>query len=263
MSRLQVLLFFVAAFVSATGLSAAELVECSWKVDGVQRTALVHWPENEKAGALAPVVFAFHGHGGGSRQASRSFPLHEHWPEAIVVYPQGLPTPGKLTDPAGERSGWQASPGAQGDRDLKFFDTMLADLLARHHADPQRVFAMGHSNGGGFTYLLWAERADALAAVAPSAAIGSRAATKLRPKPAMHLASPADELVKFTWQARMIDHVLSVNGCGPRDPAATGRRDYPSKKGAPVTVYLHDGGHKFPTAATPEIVAFFQRQSVR
>ena len=32
-----------------------------------------------------PVVFAFHGHGGTMRQASRSFPIHELWPQAIVM----------------------------------------------------------------------------------------------------------------------------------------------------------------------------------
>lgn len=247
------------AGVLAAAARAADLVEQTWTVDGVQRAALVHWPA--KAEGPLPVVFAFHGHGGSSRNASRSFPLHQFWPEAIVVYPQGLATAGKLTDTEGRLAGWQAEAGANGDRDLKFFDVMLADLLKNKGGDARRVYAMGHSNGGGFTYLLWAERGDTLAAVAPSAALSVKGALKLRPKPAMHLGSPSDELVKFAWQARMIDRVLAVNGCPPRDPQATGRRDYPSTKGAPVVVYLHDGGHKFPTVATAEIVKFFQAQA--
>lgn len=241
-------------------VGAAELAEEAWVVDGVKRTALVHWPA--RGAGAAPVVFAFHGHGGGSRQAARSFPLHDHWPEAIVVYPQGLPTPGKLTDREGKRTGWQSEAGVMDDRDLRFYDAMLADLVARRGADPQRVYATGHSNGGGFTYLLWAERGATLAAVAPSAAAGARSALKLRPKPAMHLGSPADELVKFTWQARMIDHLLKLNGCGPRDPTAMGMREYPSSRGAPVAVYLHDGGHRFPTDATGLIVEFLRRHSL-
>ena len=261
MPRLRSLLLALVALATVGALSAADLVEQTWTIDGVKRTALVHWPKDAKG--PTPVVFAFHGHGGGSRQASRSFLVHERWPTAIVVYPQGLPTPGKLTDPEGKRAGWQAEAGVLGDRDLKFFDAMLADLIAHHSADPKRVYAMGHSNGGGFTYLLWAERGDALAAVAPSAAVSAKGALKLRPKPAMHLGSPSDELVKFAWQARMIDRVLQVNGCEPRDAAATGKREYASTKGAPVVVYLHGGGHKFPTAATADIVAFFQAQGRR
>ena len=46
------------------------------------------------------------------RQAARMFRYHTHW-RAIVVYPQGLNTPGRLTDPAGRRSGWQSAVGEQ------------------------------------------------------------------------------------------------------------------------------------------------------
>src|SRR6478672_3764464 len=50
-----------------------------------------------------PLVFDFHGHGGKDRHAARSHRLHEAWPEAVVVYMQGLNTPGKLTDPEGKK----------------------------------------------------------------------------------------------------------------------------------------------------------------
>ena len=38
----------------------------------------------------------------------------------------------------------------------------------RRTIDPRRVYAMGHSNGGGFTYVLWAARGDRFAAYGPS-----------------------------------------------------------------------------------------------
>ena len=60
--------------------------------------------------------------------AARSFRYHELWPEAIVVYMQGLKTPGQLTDPKGLRAGWQKEKGDQDDRDLKFFDAVLQSL---------------------------------------------------------------------------------------------------------------------------------------
>ena len=241
--------------------AAADLVEHAWTVDGVRRTALVHRPAAAAAGG-APVVFAFHGHGGTARQAAASFPIHRHWPEAIVLYPQGLPTPGQLTDKEGRRSGWQADAGAQGDRDLRFFDALLADAVTAFGGDARRVVALGHSNGGGFAYLLWAERGDKLAALAPSSAVLARGVARLQPKPVLHVGSPADRLVKFEWQARMIDRVLALNGCPPRDPAASGLREYPSSRGAPVAVYLHDGGHRFPTDATGAIAEFLRRHSL-
>nr|MCU0792665.1 hypothetical protein [Opitutaceae bacterium] len=187
--------------------------------------------------------------------------IHAEWPEAIVVYPQGLPTPGKLTDPEGKRAGWQAGAGAQDDRDLRFFDAMLATLLAEGRVDPLRGYATGHSNGGAFTYLLWAERGDAFAAFAPSASLLSRGFEKATPKPVLYVGSPGDPLVKYAWQARMIDAVLALNGCESRRDHATGYASYPSKLGAEVAVFLHDGGHRYPREATGHIVAFFQKHA--
>ena len=98
-----------------------------WTVDGVVREALVCVPATAGTNASA-VVFAFHGHGGSMNNAARMFGYHTLWPEAIVVYMQGLNTPGRLTDPEGKRPGWQKDAGDQGDRDLRFFDAVLASL---------------------------------------------------------------------------------------------------------------------------------------
>ena len=242
-------------------VSAAALEKITWVVDGVTREALVSVPAKIPA-AGAPLVFAFHGHGGSMRQASQSFPIHEKWPAAIVVYPQGLPTVGQITDKNGDAAGWQPKAGVEGDRDLKFFDAMLADLRKRYAVDAKRIYATGHSNGGGFTYLLWAERGDVFAAMAPSSAVLSReaGATKLKPKPVFHVASPQDELVKFAWQERMINWDLKLNGCGSFNKDAMGYTLYPSSTGHnDVGIYLHTGGHRYPSAEAPDlIVKFFQ-----
>ncbi|MBI2812834.1 MAG: esterase [Opitutae bacterium] len=240
------------------GMDAAPLERRTWVVGGVSREALVHVPATVP-GTGAPLVFAFHGHGGSMTQASRSFPIHQHWPEAIVVYPQGLPTPGQLTDKEGNEAGWQGQAGLQGDRDLKFFDAMLADLRQRHVIDDRRVYSTGHSNGGGFTYLLWAERGGVFAAMAPSAAVLSRGSRALAPKPMLQVASPQDSLVRFAWQERMIARVLALNGCDKFKPGAMGYTTYPSKTGNDVAIYLHAGGHRYPGETAPElIVKFFQ-----
>ena len=244
----------------AAQVQAAGLARFEWTVGGEKREALVSLPDKlaEPGRKAVPVVFAFHGHGGSMRQASRSFPIHQLWPEAIVVYPQGLPTPSALVDREGRMAGWQALAGAQDDRDLKFFDTMLAGLKSRYPVDEKRIYATGHSNGGLFTYLLWAERGDTFAAFAPSSALLAAGFSKAPPKPVLHIGSPQDPLVKFSWQERMLDTVLALNGCGPRKPDATGYTVYPSTKGAEVATYLHDGGHRYPDAAPALIVTFFK-----
>ena len=250
--------FALLALLAVGRAAAGDLEHRTWMVDGVQREALVSIPSGQPPKDALPVVFAFHGHGGSMAQASRSFPIHQVWPAALVVYPQGLPTPSALVDAEGKKAGWQGTSGEQGDRDLKFFDAMLASLRKDHRIDEHRIYSTGHSNGGLFTYLLWAERGDVFAAFAPSAALLKGGVMKLTPKPVLHIGSPQDTLVKFAWQERMIDYVLKLNGCGPRQADATGYTSYPSTKGAEVATYLHDGGHKYPAAAPELIVKFFQ-----
>src|SRR4051794_33539337 len=70
----------------------ANLVQKSWTVDGVEREALLAAPASTKQ-SPAPLVFVWHGHGGTMRNSARSFHIHTLWPEAVVVYPQGLNTP--------------------------------------------------------------------------------------------------------------------------------------------------------------------------
>ncbi len=252
-------------------LLVGTLTQRDWTIQGVQRFALLHIPPNAilsapddpkpRNDAPAPVIFAFHGHGGSARQAAISFHLHQEWPDALVVYMQGLPTPGALTDPEGKRNGWQNREGQQGDRDLHFFDAVLATLKAEYRIDESRIYATGHSNGGGFTYLLWRARPDPFAAFAPSAAGGARLG-HLVPKPAMHIAGRNDELIKFEMQKKNIDAVKEANACDEQgQPWAQHCTLFPSKIGAPVVAYIHDGTHKFPREAPALIVKFFREHA--
>jgi len=232
-----------------------------WTIDGASREALVFTPSKPGAGA-PPLVFGFHGHGGSMQQASRSFPIQDLWPEAVVVFPQGLPTPGKLTDPDGKRAGWQFAPGELGDRDLKLFDAILATMKEKHKIDEKRVYCTGHSNGGAFTYLLWANRPDVFAAVAPSAAPAPRDLKQAKPCPIFHVAGEKDPLVKFEWQQRSWAGVRTLNGCEEQGKEwDKGCTLYPSSKDAPLVTFIHPGDHKYPSEAPALIVKFFNEHA--
>ncbi|MDX2037920.1 MAG: prolyl oligopeptidase family serine peptidase [Isosphaeraceae bacterium] len=247
-----------AAAACACRAFGAEPIERTWKVAGSERRALVALPGEGQAKA-APLVFVFHGHGGTMRGAARQFAIERLWPEAVVVYPQGLPTPGRLTDPEGKRAGWQHGEGEQGNRDLAFFDAMFESLKAEGRVDLSRVYATGHSNGGGFTYLLWAERGDVFAAVAPSGSAAAKSAGKLRPKPVMHIAGETDPLVKFAWQKATMERLRKLNAvAGEGRPWGESTTRYESKDGPPVVQYVHPGGHQFPCASLPKVVEFFK-----
>ena len=235
-------------------------VRREWTVEGVVREALVHVPAKAKTEA-APVVFAFHGHGGSMNNAARTFAMHTLWPEAITVYMQGLNTPGQLTDPEGKKPGWQHGIGAEGDRDLRFFDAVLASLRQDYRVDDRRIYSMGHSNGGGFTYLLWAARGDQFAAFAPSAAAAPRLLAQLKPKPVLHVAGENDPLVKFEWQQQTMNALRKINECGEGQPWEKSCTRYPSKIGAPVVTLIHPGTHQFLSEAPAIMVKFFKEHA--
>lgn len=244
----------------ACGLAQTPIRQ-TWEIDGVTREAQVYIPAQAKSQPV-PVVFAFHGHGGSMANAVRSFHYHRDWPEAISVYMQGLNTPGQLTDPEGKRPGWQKALGDQNDRDLKFFDQVLSWLQRNYQVDESRIYAMGHSNGGGFTYLLWAERGSLLAAVAPSGSPATRSRGKLKPKPVLHTAGENDPLVKFAWQKVTIDHLIELNQCAPTPHVDGSMSIYESPIGCPVITYITVGGHKFPGEVIPKTVAFFKQYAL-
>jgi polyhydroxybutyrate depolymerase len=232
----------------------------TWTVDGTERQALVFVPAAASQ-EPSPVVFAFHGHGGRMQNTARTFQLQKYWPEAIVVYMQGLPTAGR-TDPEGKQPGWQHAQGDEQDRDLKFFDAVLETLKSKYKVDMHRIYATGHSNGGGFTYLLWGARPDLFAALAPCAAGGVRGLKSPKPCPIMHIAGRNDAVVSFRGQELTIEAVRKINHADQQGREwAKDCTLYPSSDGAAVVTLIHDGDHTYPSQAPELIVKFFKENA--
>jgi polyhydroxybutyrate depolymerase len=252
------MLWLVVAALVATRASAVEPVATKWTVDGVEREALVLLPSissNEKP----PVIFAFHGHGGNMHLAARGMAFQNYWPEAIVVYPQGLPTPGIVMDFGGKLPGWQREPGQEGNRDLKFVDTMLADLRQKHSIDDNRVYATGFSNGGLFTYLLLSQRPNFFAAYAPGGAVLLPSVPLIKTRPVLHYGGRSDMLAQFSKQEATIEEIRKFNGCALQgEPCGENCTIYSSSNGAPVETFIHPLGHLYPPQVTPLIVQFFK-----
>jgi len=205
----------LAALAILFATTAAAQSTMTWNVAGLQRQALVYAPSARTA--HPPLVFAFHGHGGNARTATTHMGIQALWPEAVVVYPQGLPTPSAV-DPQGRVPGWQHEPGELGDRDLKFVDVMLASMRQRFSIDGDRVYATGFSNGAMFSYLLWAQRGSAFAAFAICTGVLYQGVPlPAVPRAVLHIAGEADPLVAIDKQLatieemRRIDHAMARN----------------------------------------------------
>jgi polyhydroxybutyrate depolymerase len=187
--------------------------------------------------------------------------FQDAWPEAIVVYPQGLPTPGIVLDHEGVQPGWQREPGQQQDRDLKFVDAMVETLRKKFAADDRRIYATGFSNGGLFTYLLWSQRPNVFAAFAPGGAVRLPSVELTQPRAVFHYAGRSDRLARFTRQEQTIEEIRKLNGCSPKgENCGTNCTLYSSASGTPVATFIHSGGHLYPPPVTDLIVKFFREQ---
>jgi len=184
--------------------------------------------------------------------------MQDAWPEAVVVYPQGLPTKSALVDPQGQFPGWMVDANDQ-NPDVRFFDALYTRVMKKVNGDPKRVFAMGHSNGGFFMYTLWAMRPDKFAAFGSAEAAGA-GRFSLTPKPIFITIGSQDNIVPPALQRRSLNYVFKADGSSP-----TGERF--GEKGtlyngtAPVVVWNYDGTHTFPRDSVPSMVKFFQRST--
>jgi len=221
-----------------------------WPVDGETREAIVYAPTAAGSGPV-PLVLAFHGFGD-NMQNFQGVNLHRAWPEAVVVYLQGLERRRGMP-------GWQVEQGSSSDRDLKLVDVALASLRDTYDIDNDRVYATGFSNGGMFAYLLWAERPDVFAAYAPVAARLRPSVRPTAPRPVLHVAGERDRQVEFADQQAAIAVAIAVNGVGEQTtPCGDGCTTYGSGTPAPVMTVIHAGGHTYPRDTSGQIVAFFQ-----
>ena len=238
-------------------------VEQSWTLDGVKRTAWVRVPKEAK-GPLA-VVFCWHGHGGRSAQAAGRWGYDQADTTSILVFPQGLPTVSPLVDKEGRMPGWQTAVGGEGDRDIRLFDAILADLRKTQSIDERRIYSMGHSNGAAFSYLLWQARPTALAAIGSVAGSLRGDVKELPPLPVIHVAGENDPLVKFAWQQATFVAVRRFNHCVDTSKpwakeGVLAAAIYESDRGAPLVTALHAGAHEYPKGSSELIARFFKTQ---
>lgn len=234
--------------IMCAGAASAEIV--TWNVEGDTRAAIVYVPASP-AGGRVPLVFSFHGRGDDAQDFQHT-DLHAAWPEAIVVYFQGLETRGGL-------SGWQVERGDNNDRDLKLVDAALASLRRKYNIDDDRIYATGFSNGAMFAYLLWAERPGAFAAYAPVAGRVRPSVRPTQPRPLFHVAGERDRQVAFSDQQAAIAVAIGVNGVRDKTTrCGEGCTIYGSGTRAPVMTWIHQGGHDYPRGTTERIASFFR-----
>lgn len=129
-------------------------------VGNTTRHYVLHVPLGYDGRNPVALLLAFHGHG----STAERFPLYTGLnrladaQNVIVAYPQGAIGPDLHT---GWNTGRLIDPKTD---DLLFTSALMTHLQHRLCIDPQRIYATGFSNGGGFTAQLACHFADRIAA---------------------------------------------------------------------------------------------------
>ena len=133
---------------------------------GFDRTFKVHIPPSYSSQSATPLVLNFHGRGGTAFDHEDFSVFSTKADEAgfIVVYPQATGSP----------TTWQDLPFNSEYSDTEVNEVLFVRDLIEHleselNIDPQRIYAVGMSNGGGMTHRLACDMADKFAAIAPVA----------------------------------------------------------------------------------------------
>jgi polyhydroxybutyrate depolymerase len=169
---------------------------------GMERAALVHVPANHDPGRPTPLVLALHGGGGGMiYQASDSkYGLISKSEQAgfIAVFPNGI-----SDVDSGMLATWNAGTCCAKARDqnvddVGFLRKLVADMAGRISIDPQRVFAIGMSNGAMMSYRLACEASDVFRGImAVAGTDNTQRCTPAQPVPVLHIHARNDDRVLF------------------------------------------------------------------
>lgn len=108
--------------------------------NGAKRSFLLHFPTNYDPNKPHGLIFSFHGRSGtpaGQESLSKLSEPNKN-ADMLVAYPEGIDKQ------------WQGDPAANTD-DVGFTLDMMNSLMEQYCIDPDKVYATGQSNGGGFS----------------------------------------------------------------------------------------------------------------
>ena len=190
-------------------------------VDGIKRSFVSYIPEHAGASQM-PLVISLHG---GFATPLGQFHLADFRPLAdrdkfIVICPAS-------------KHIFHDGRDNKGIDDVKFIDQIITYAIDVYHADPQRVYVTGISNGGFLTSRLACELSNKIAAIAVVAAsmdIGEGYAP-LKPMPVIYMHGSADPVFKTAGgkkfgrelysQQNMLKLWAGLDKCNPKPTVST------------------------------------------
>lgn len=246
--------------------AAAQERNESITVDGLKREFVTYLPAGFTGNDKLPVVISLHGRLG---TAERQMKFADFKPIAdrekfIIVCPQGI-----------SRS-WNDGRGTpahkKGIDDVHFIDELIKFIIKNYHADDNRVYVTGMSNGGFMASRLACELNEHIAAIAVVGASMDKQ-EDYTPKniPVMYIQGTKDPLVPFEGgvmkkgsggsiygHEELLKQWAAVDSCKEKpvitnlpvkidDGTSVTREEYRNKYGPEVVGYMIiGGGHTWP-----------------
>lgn len=235
--------------------------------EGNETTYLVHLPLNYTKAKQYPLVLNFGGLGAGAKKHEAYCRMDEvaDKKEFIVVYPQSY------------HKGWNTGLGfsryEHGKNDLGYINTLLDTLIQKYSINTQRIYSVGISLGGAFSYNLACELSNRIAAVASVSGLMTDSAlvycNPTRDMPILHFHGTRDHIMRYTGmhQARGVEELVKLwvlrNHCANQpdtihipnrcksDKSTVDLIKYSDcQTGAEVWFYkVYKGGHTWPGSA--------------
>jgi len=165
---MRILFSAIALFSALSLLQSQELTTEQIEFDGLNRTYLKYIPAGFDANSSLPLVLNFHGGAGNASDQLAVADLRSlaDQDQFILLYPDAYP------EPLQGETNWQVvvsgdlpftTPTAHDD--IGFVDALIDEMHTLHGIDLNRVYAMGYSNGGGFTFDLACRLNERIAAI--------------------------------------------------------------------------------------------------
>lgn len=155
-----------ATTVAATEPPAETVGESTTSVDDqtfADRPYEVNVPSGYDAATPAPLVILLHGYGASGALQELYFKLGPQAEARGFLYVHPDATLNRLGDPA-----WNATDACCRDDDVDdsgYIMHIIDEVSATYNVDQQRIFLVGHSNGGFMSYRMACEHADRIAAI--------------------------------------------------------------------------------------------------
>lgn len=240
-------------------------------VEGRERLYLLHIPLGYDANQAYPLIVSLHEYGENPviHAEATTFSDYANQEEFIIAYPAGT----------GDPLGWYTLADAPDDApdNIQFMEMLVEDIQTNLTIDTNRLFLVGHSNGGGMAHRIACDAPELFSAVAIVAGWHpiDQDCNPTEPVSILALHGQFDELVPYAgdetaeniptwaenWAKRNDCDIYHPTGSGPEEAVKTVQWQGCAQNTEVAIISIGQGRHAWADGITAVILSFFNEHS--